>query len=187
MAAWHLVIAPKGDEARSLFGDSGRTMAKELLQKMGIHAAILSLLWLLLAGGEKDSWLIGLPTVILGVFVSLRLAPTSIIARLHWRAVPGFALLFLLDMVRGAFQTAQLALWHRERLKPGMVMVPLSAVETASRVLLINVVNLVPGTLSVKLVGDELTVHVLEASVSVINEVKRLEMRVAALFGERLA
>jgi len=117
----------------------------------------------------------------------LRLAPTSSIARLHWRAVPGFALLFTLDMVRGAFQTAQLALWHRERLKPGMVMVPLSAVETASRVLLINAVNLVPGTLSVELVGDELTVHVLEVSASVIDEVKRLERRIAALFGERLA
>jgi len=162
-------------------------MAKEILQKTIIRVGILSLLWLIVAGDEKESWLIGLPTVLLASFISLRLAPTSIISRLHWRAVPGFVLLFLLDMLRGAFQTAQLALWQRERLKPGMVTVPLSVVETASRILLINVVNLVPGTLSAKLVGDELTVHVLEVSASVIDEVKQLERRIAALFGERLA
>jgi len=162
-------------------------MVKELLQRMMIRAGILSLLWLLVANGEKDSWLIGLPTVLLAAFISSRLVPTSILARLHWRAVPGFLVLFLLDMVRGAFQTAQMALWRRERLKPGMVTVPLTVVETASRILLINVVNLVPGTLSAKQVGDELTVHVLDISAPVIDEVKRLERRIAILFGERLA
>jgi multicomponent Na+:H+ antiporter subunit E len=49
-----------------------------------------------------------------------------------------------------------------------------------------NTVSLLPGTLSVELRSNFLTVHVLNGRKDVLSELETLEQRVAALFGTSL-
>lgn len=53
----------------------------------------------------------------------------------------------------------------------------------APRVLMLNVLGLMPGTLGVRLDGARLTLHLLDARLPVEREARALEAHVAALFG----
>ena len=145
------------------------------------HGAAFALLWLLLGGDPVDSWVVGIPTVLIAVAASRRLG-LSLCGSVRWRAVPAFALFMLVEMVRGAVLTVRLVLLPRGRLQPGFMTLPLGLSGETARVLLTNAVNLVPGTVSVTREGDVLTIHVLDLGLPVAEELRHLEGRVAAVF-----
>jgi multicomponent Na+:H+ antiporter subunit E len=149
-----------------------------------IHSTLLSLLWLFLAGVDTTAWVVALPTVILALTVSLRLSQSHQ-QHLQWHLLPAFFFKLLFEMLRGGVQTSIVALIPNKRLRPGMVSIPLELSGTSSRTLLINILNLVPGTLSVMQNGDVLLVHVLDMRVDVAGDVLRLQRDVAAIFGDR--
>ncbi len=148
-----------------------------------VQSVLLLLLWLLLAQGgtEAKAWVVALPTLVLAVIVSLRLRRPHRL-RLRWYLLPAFLFRLLLDMFRGAVQTAGVMLNPGKRLRPGLVRIALGSSGEAERILLLNILNLVPGTLSVMLNGDTLLLHVLDRRIDVASEVVRLQGRVAALF-----
>lgn len=147
------------------------------------RSAGLALLWLLLGGGAPGSWVVGVPAILLALFVGARYAPLRR-GRVRWRAVPGFAAFMVSEMVRGAALTVRLVLAPPQRLRPGFVTLPLGASDATARALLTNAVNLVPGTVSVTCEGDHLTIHALDLGLPVEAELRHLESRVARLFRE---
>lgn len=147
------------------------------------HGVAFALLWLLLGGDPVASWLVGVPAILFAVAAS-RWLGLSLCGTVRWRAVPAFALFMLVEMARGAALTVRLVLMPPQRLRPGFVTLPLGLSGDTPRALLTNLVNLVPGTVSVTCEGDRLTIHALDLGLPVADELRHLEQRVATLFPE---
>jgi multicomponent Na+:H+ antiporter subunit E len=68
-------------------------------------------------------------------------------------------------------------------LAPALVEVPVTLPEGLPRVLLVNTLNLLPGTVSVRLDRDRLCLHALDARLPIAEEVRDVEARIARLLG----
>jgi multicomponent Na+:H+ antiporter subunit E len=94
-----------------------------------------------------------------------------------------FLPVFLWGSLRGGMDVALRAIHPRLPLAPALQDYPLRIPDGPGRVLLIDVISLMPGTLSADLRGDTLAVHVLDGRQPVLPKIQALEERAAALFG----
>ena len=143
---------------------------------------VFALIWWALAEGRADSWGVGGISVALAVTASLALSPAGRM-RLSPRELLGFIGFFLIQSVRGGVQVAARALRPRMDLAPALLDLHVGLPEGIGRVLLVNVLNLLPGTLSVRVEGDRLRLHVLDARLPTAEEVRDVEVRIARLLG----
>lgn len=142
----------------------------------------LAALWWALNPTDPDSWLIGVPAVMLGMATSALLAPIAR-TRLRLRAVAGVAGVFAWQSVMGALDVAYRALHPRMPVTPGWREVALDLPEGPARVLFANTVTLLPGTLSADIRGDRLIVHTIADTPSLDADLAALKLRVGRLFG----
>ncbi|TCO78299.1 Na+/H+ antiporter subunit E [Chromatocurvus halotolerans] len=143
------------------------------------QAAVLGGLWLILTGADPGSLVVGVPAVLFAALVSdFRGRGTSI------RIVPllRFLPVFLLRSVVAAFDVARRTLAAGLPISPGLVSHDLTLPPGASRVVFMNTVSLLPGTLSATLKGDRLTVHVLDDGRDHPAELAALEKTMAGIF-----
>lgn len=142
-------------------------------------------LWWVLSGGNTGSWVVGAPTVIFATLVTLFLPAPGPWA---WRpiGVAPFLLFFAWQSLRGGIDVAQRAFRPTVRLDPALIDYPLRLSEGSACVFLINAISLMPGTLSAEFDGRRLTLHVLDRTIPVVEEIQALEFRVASLFGVTL-
>jgi multicomponent Na+:H+ antiporter subunit E len=147
-----------------------------------IRMAILTGLWWLLVQGRSDAWLIGLPAVVLAALASLRLGGRTL-PRLSLAGLLGFLALFLRESVAGGLDVARRTLHPRLRIQPGFRKYRLRIDDPMARVLLVNCIGLVPGTLAVDLKGDHAELHLLDACENPEPGLLRLEKAIARLFG----
>jgi len=143
--------------------------------------ALLAACWWALAEGAP-SWSFGAPVVLLAFVASLAVASARAL-RLRPAATARFAVFFLRESLRGGIDVAQRALDPRLPLAPALLHYRLRLPAGPAQVLLVSVVGLLPGTLSADLGESDLTVHVLDRHLPVLNELQALERHVAALFG----
>jgi len=144
--------------------------------------AILALVWWIIARGEVGAWLIGLPAVALAVMVSVYFGGTDL-PRVSLAGLPGFVALFLRESVRGGFDVARRTLAPRLRIQPGFKNYRIRLNEPLARVLLLNCMSLLPGTLAARLDGDRVELHLLDAGEDPAPDLIRLEQAIARLFG----
>lgn len=158
------------------------TPRTRLWRGAGARLLLFSFIWAVLTEGERSSWGIGLVTVVLATGAALALPSTS-----PWRWRLGGALrflpYFLFHSLRGSIDVSRRALHPRLPLDPAFVPYRVRLPAGGARIFLANTVNLLPGTLSVGLDGDLLTVHMLDGQSSHRRELAELEERVADLFG----
>ncbi len=140
----------------------------------------LALLWWVLAEGSVDAWGVGAVSVPLALVASLRLAPPGS-GRLSMAGLLGFAGFFLVQSALGGAQVARRAFSPRMDLAPAFVDVHVTLPAGLPRVLLANTLNLLPGTLSVRLRGDRLRLHVLDVRLPIAAEVRQVEARIARM------
>lgn len=149
---------------------------------------LFTLIWLIFSGGNLSSWGIGAPAILLAVTASIALIPP---VPLVWSEVPAFISFFLIRSLAGGTDVAWRALHPRMPIAPDLVVYPLRLPPGLSQVFMVNAFSLMPGTLSVELTTelnqDFLTVHVLDRNKSVTAGLESVELRVARLFGVRLA
>ena len=142
------------------------------------------LLWWAVSDGN-GSWAFGIPVILLATVASYWLQP----ARGAW--LRPLALLrlcgfFLYQSVRAGIDVALRALGPGLRLAPGMIEYQLRLPEGIARVLLLDTLSLLPGTLSAELNGDRLCLHVLDTGLPNEAEVRKVESYIAGAFGMRL-
>jgi multicomponent Na+:H+ antiporter subunit E len=113
---------------------------------------------------------------------SLYLAPPGQ-GRLSSAGLLDFAGFFLVQSFKGGTQVAVRAFRPRMDLAPALMEVPVTLPEGLARVLLVNTLNLLPGTVSVRLEGDRLYLHVLDERWPVAEEVRETEARIARMLG----
>jgi multicomponent Na+:H+ antiporter subunit E len=146
-----------------------------------VHAGLFAALWWALTGGDASTWLVGVPVVAAATAASHRLWP----AGTGWWspvALLRFVAHFLRESVRGGVDVARRALSPSLPLDPGMIQVHCRLARGPAEVFLVDVLSLLPGTLSVDLDGSALTLHVLDRDAPVEEEVRELERLVAAMF-----
>ncbi len=140
----------------------------------------LAALWWLLSGDWSASWYIGLPSVLLALWLSLRLLPAGQL-RFSPRGLLTYGLFFFVESVRGGLQVAHLALSPRSALRPALLDIRLRLPPGMGQVLLVNTLSLQPGTLVVDLSGTCLRLHVLDDRVATEAKVRRAEAHIARL------
>jgi len=146
------------------------------------RVALFALLWWILAEGRLDGWLLGGIAVAAAAWASLRLAPPG---KRGVRAVPLLRFLgfFVWNSLRGGAQVAWMALRPRPDLAPALLELELALPPGTPRVLMLNTLGLMPGTLGVRLDATRLRLHVLDARLPVAAEARALEAHIARLFG----
>lgn len=139
-------------------------------------------LWWILAEGRLDGFLLGGIAVAAAAWASLRLWPS---ATLPFRFVGllGFLRFFLWNSIRGGIQVAGMALRGRAALQPGWVDLPITLPPGGARVLLLNTLGLMPGTVAVDMDDAGLRLHVLDERLPVVAETRALEAAITRLFG----
>lgn len=146
------------------------------------RTAILAGVWWVLAEGTGTGWGMGVAAVAIAVGVTLWLQPPGRLAP-RLRAVPAFAVWFVRHSVAGGVDVARRAVRRSVDLDPAVLVLPVRLPEGWPRVVLADVVSLLPGTLAVSLRSGRLELHVLDATRPVARDVRGVEERVARLFG----
>lgn len=149
-----------------------------------VRLLIFSLTWLVLTDFDRASWVIGLPAILFAVGLSLVLAPAS-----RWplsaKGVSLFIPFFLWQSTLGGIDVMRRALAPRLSINPGMLPYVTFLPEGGPRILFVNTISLLPGTLSAQLLGNTVTIHTIDTTLPTILHIKDLELRVAALFALR--
>jgi multicomponent Na+:H+ antiporter subunit E len=139
-------------------------------------------LWWILAEGRFDGWLLGGPAVVAATWASIKLSPPAPMP-IRLAGVFGFLGFFLWNSILGGIQVAGMALRGRAALQPTLIELPVSLPYVSARVLLINALGLMPGTLGVDMDDSSLRLHVLDERLPVIADARALELVIARLFG----
>jgi multicomponent Na+:H+ antiporter subunit E len=155
----------------------GREIAGRLL--------LFSAVWMLLAGTDPLSWLVGVPAVIAASWASQRLAQRA--RGLSLSGLLRFVPYFVVESVRGGLDVARRVLRPRMRISPGVQTYRSRLDDRAARVFFAGSISLLPGTLSADLRGHVVHVHALDADGDLAPELERLERRVADLFAQPLS
>lgn len=154
---------------------------------MMIHSILLRglgfvVLWWILAEGRGDGWLLGGVAVVAATWTSVKLLP-PVQQPIRLAGLIGFFGFFLWNSLRGGIQVAGMALRGSAALQPQIIELPVTLPAGGARVLLVNALGLMPGTLSVDLIGTSLRLHVLDERLPVVAEMQALEASIAGLFG----
>jgi len=144
-------------------------------------ALTLALLWAVMTDFRADALIFGLPAILTGAGLVFLLPPGP-----GWRLSPRgalvFGLWFAVQSVRGAVDVSLRALSPRLPLRPGFRRHPLTLPAGAPRILFLNTITLLPGTLSAEVAGDEVIVHMLDTRADLAADLGALEARIMALF-----
>jgi multicomponent Na+:H+ antiporter subunit E len=155
-----------------------------LARRAGVRGTVMTLLWWILVGGDAGSWVIGAPAVAGATAASLALSPGG------WRwtsaGVLQFVPFFVYQSLVGSVDVALRALNPRLPLQPALLDYTLRLPENHARVFMADTVSLLPGTLSAALEDRHLRVHTLTQGPEVLENLRELERRVAALFALEL-
>lgn len=163
----------------------GDGTAGRLLRRAAPRVALLAGAWWVMTGGTLGSWLFGVPTILGATIASVVLLPAG-----GWRLSPvglaRFVPFFLWQSLVGGWDVALRALRPSRPLSPDLFDYALRLPEGPARVFMTGVMNMVPGTLSVGLEGRRVQIHSLTDAAGVLETLRDLEVRVAALFGLEL-
>ncbi|MBN2839738.1 MAG: Na+/H+ antiporter subunit E [Coriobacteriia bacterium] len=160
--------------------------AGRILPSLLVRAGALAFTWWVLTGGDRASLGFGIPVSLAAAVLSLPLAPPRSTG-LRLAGVPPFGVYFITRSIAGGMDVARRALAPSMPIDPALVEYHISLTGTAPRVIFANTISLLPGTLSARIDGDALLVHALDGSGSIPTELRELESKVGALFGQRIA
>ena len=146
-------------------------------------AALLALIWFVLAGGAPSSWIVGVPAIATALLLARRVEVATAPWRLDPAGVLRFAAFFLRESVRGGIDVAGRVSARRLRVAPGLVRYRWRlAPGDPARTTFVLCVSLLPGTLVVAAGERDLLIHALDATTPVAGELAALEQHVAGLF-----
>ncbi|WP_462328797.1 Na+/H+ antiporter subunit E [Thiohalocapsa halophila] len=151
-----------------------------------VRLVLFALVWLMLAGTDPVSWIIGVPAVLLATFAAARLS-TLVGADPSPLRLVAFVPFFVWESILGGVDVARRVLSPRLRIDPALIGYRPRLQDAAAKVVFLDTISLLPGTLSADIRDGIIQVHALDADPSVVAGLVGLEQRVARLFGETLA
>jgi multicomponent Na+:H+ antiporter subunit E len=151
-------------------------------QAILLRGASFAALWWVLAEGRADGWLLGAVAVALSTWTSWIVLPPGP-GTVSLLGLSRFMTFFVWNSLRGGVQVAAMALRGRATLRPALLELPITLPPGGARVLLLNALGLMPGTLGVELAGETLRLHVLDERLPVVAEARALEAAISKLCG----
>ncbi|SFN42496.1 multicomponent Na+:H+ antiporter subunit E [Nitrosospira briensis] len=146
------------------------------------RSVLLAMLWCILAEGNVGSWGVGAISTALALAASLAVLPVGAI-RFSPLGLVFFLIYFISKSFRAGVRVALLAVQPRLDIHPGIETVSLRLPNGVGRVILINTINLLPGTLVLGLNASTLQLHVLDMRSSIEGEIRIAEKRIAKMLG----
>ena len=152
-----------------------------VIRSLFLRGLLFVALWWILAEGRNDGWLLGGIAIVAATWTSLKLLPP---ARQSMRlaGLMAFLRFFVWHSLRGGIQVAGMALRGRAALQPAIIELQVSLPSGSARILLVNALGLMPGTLGVDLDGANLRLHVLDDCQPIVAETRALEALITDLF-----
>jgi multicomponent Na+:H+ antiporter subunit E len=160
-----------------------------LLRALLVRSLAFAGLWLVLTDGDLRSPFLAAVAVLSAVASSLvAIPPDRSGPRFSPRPGPmlRFLAFFLAASVRGGFDVARRSLTPALPIDPGYVDYEVRLPDGPGVVMLAGTVSLLPGTLSTRLDGKRLRLHVLDLGLPTEATTRRLEERIGELFGTPL-
>jgi multicomponent Na+:H+ antiporter subunit E len=145
---------------------------------------LFGLVWLGLNGLDLRSWWIGGPVMTAVAWQMAKRRGSS--PRLRWSRLPAFAAYFLRESVYGGWDVARRVWRRRLPVNPGFVQFTTLLPDGPARHWFLNVISLLPGTLSAGLEGDRIMVHALDTRTDTRGQLRALESRVGGLWFEEV-
>ncbi|MFT7243359.1 MAG: multicomponent Na+:H+ antiporter subunit E [Candidatus Azotimanducaceae bacterium] len=151
-------------------------------------------LWLLLTKGELSSWVIGIIVVPFSAWLSVILFKDTLkdrdypadsaskVQSINVLRLFQFSPFFIIQSIRGGWQTANLAIRPSMPINPGFFRYNISLQGRSARMFFMHLVSLLPGTVSARLEDEQLLIHALEMSPQNINDINLCEQQVIRLF-----
>lgn len=152
--------------------------ASRVRRLLGVGLALCAL-WVALAGTDPASWVLGAPAVALALFAFAALPPSSADPP-RLGALGRLIGFFLVETVRGAVDVGVRALAREPAVRARVVPWRTRLRTDAARLTFVHGVSLIPGTLTARIEGDALEVHVLDERSSWREGLAALETRIAA-------
>ncbi len=146
---------------------------------------LFSLIWFLLTGDDWNSWLVGLPVVVMASWSVLRLGSPSE-GQFHLMGVLKFLPYFIWESVLGGVDVASRVIRPKMRIAPGFLEYRMQLTHPSARRLFVNSLSLLPGTLAADLHGESVHIHTLDTGAGLNDELERLERMVSHIYGEDL-
>ena len=151
------------------------------MMRLATNLIVFAWVWMLITEASADAWIIGGPVVAAAAWTAIRLAPGG-----RWRwSLAGF-LRFVPHFARCSFLAGLDVAWRslhpRLPIHPRLLEFDLRLPNGTARIFFMNVVNLLPGTVSADVCDDVLIVHVLDGTQPTRKLLTRLEQVVAELF-----
>ncbi|HVL76970.1 MAG TPA: Na+/H+ antiporter subunit E [Noviherbaspirillum sp.] len=146
---------------------------------------VFAFLWWVLVGGYLGSWYVGVPSIALAVWSSMKLSPPPAL-RFSPLALLTFFIFFIVQSLKGGVQVAVMALRPTLDLHPAQLDLPLR-VSGPAQLVLASAVSLMPGTLAMTVENNRLRLHVLDARLPIARDVRAAERRIARIYGQELA
>lgn len=172
---------PKNARNGSTLPDNCRAKEIEIAEKL-TRVALFSLAWWILAEGNLQSWWFGTLAVIAATLTSYYLAPgRRLFAPL---AILSFVRFFLWNSLKGGVQVARLTLAPQAKLRPGILDFQLQVAPGRPRTIVAGSLGLMPGTLGVQLDEAKLSIHVIDITMPVLDELRELERHVTRITGK---
>jgi multicomponent Na+:H+ antiporter subunit E len=145
----------------------------------------LAFLWWLLSNGDLSSWIVGAPVVLAAAWAGQRINPNHGVG-MSLAGVLKFLPFFLSESLRGGIDVARRVLSPRLDVAPGFLTYRTRLSGPQARLLFVNSVSLLPGTLAADLQDDRLTIHALDSDAEFAEDLARLETAVARVYREAL-
>jgi len=153
-----------------------------MMQSVFLRGLPFAVVWWILAEGRLDGWLLGGIAVAGASWASIKLMPPGN-QPIRLAGLIGFLRFFLWNSLLGGMQVAAMALRGRTALRPGIVELTVTLTPVGARILLVNTLSLMPGTLGVDLDGTSLRFHVLDERQPIVADARALEAAIAGMFG----
>jgi multicomponent Na+:H+ antiporter subunit E len=153
-----------------------------------IRVTLFSIFWLLLTGWQPNSWGVGVVFITMASSLSLFLTGKQRQSE-EWlinptKSIP-FLFYFFAQSLRGGWDIAKLALIPNSKLSPGVIIYQTDLVTESQIFTLMQVLSLLPGTVSANRTGGEITIHVLNLNSFNRTEIDDCQRRVIQLLGSR--
>lgn len=149
---------------------------------------LLTGFWFLLSAGDLASLLVGVIFIPLSIFVSIKLSKKTTIAgsnvSIQLIKIPKFIGFFLYQSIKGGTDTARRVFSADMKLQPEFVHYPIKHLPAGLPMnLFMNMVSLLPGSVSVIREPDSVLVHVLTLTNNTLSDIYACELIVSELFG----
>lgn len=165
--------------------DATDSPAADNLLRWTTRLVLFALVWLVLAGTDPLSWIVGAPAVLLATYAAARLS-TLVGEDPRPLRLVAFVPFFVWESILGGVDVARRVLAPKLRIDPALVSYRPRLRDPAAQVVFLDTISLLPGTLSADIRKGLVQVHALDGDPAVIAGLEILEERVARLFGEEL-